>query len=154
MSLLLFQQMSNLFGTANLWVSVMPVFFTYLFYSSFDGSNPEGRVTDTTVITIIIQKNQLFDLITACDFVPAVHEIQIVMAITSCTCWSRPFRHVRNANRFDSSGVVPLTESQQCRSRSQSCREIGWLHSKTNRSSFSNLRTSFSLDNELMISKN
>ena len=53
MSMLL-QQMPNILGTANLLYSLTPVVFTYLFYSLFDNSNPEGRVTDTTVIISIL----------------------------------------------------------------------------------------------------
>lgn len=51
---MLFQQIPHLLGTANLWASLTPVVFTYLFYNMFDSSNPEGLVTDTTVITIIL----------------------------------------------------------------------------------------------------
>lgn len=61
---LLFQQMSHLLGTANLWASLTPVVLTYLFYSTFDSRNPEGRVTDTTVMTTIIHFfDKLVDLL-------------------------------------------------------------------------------------------
>lgn len=78
---LLFQQMSHLLGTANLWASLTPVVLTYLFYSTFDSSNPEGRVTDTTVMTTIINFfDKLVDLITVCDsplcFVFVIREVK------------------------------------------------------------------------------
>lgn len=90
---LLFQQMSHLLGTANLWASLTPVVLTYLFYSSFDSRNPEGRVTDTTVMTAIIHFfDKLVDLlITVCDsplcLVFVIREVKscfTVMAIVKC----------------------------------------------------------------------
>ncbi|XP_045036175.1 glucose dehydrogenase [FAD, quinone] isoform X1 [Daphnia magna] len=41
---------SQLFGNLSLWASLPPFLLSYLFYSMFDKSDPEGLVTDTQVI--------------------------------------------------------------------------------------------------------
>ena len=38
-------------GTIRLWASLPPFILYYLFYNSFPRQNPEGLVSDTTVIT-------------------------------------------------------------------------------------------------------
>ena len=41
--------LSQMAGSLNMWASVPPFLLTYLYYSLFEDSNPEGYVTDTTV---------------------------------------------------------------------------------------------------------
>jgi hypothetical protein len=40
---------AQIFGNLSLWASLPAVVLYYLFYSSFEYDDPEGRVTDTKV---------------------------------------------------------------------------------------------------------
>lgn len=41
--------LTQIFGNLSLWASLPAFVLYYLFYSSFERDNPEGRVTDTKV---------------------------------------------------------------------------------------------------------
>ena len=50
---------AQIFGNLSLWASLPPFLVYYLFYSSFEYDDPEGRVTDTKVNIHIILIDQL-----------------------------------------------------------------------------------------------
>ncbi len=44
--------LSQIFGNLNLWASLPAALLYYLFVTSFEYDDPEGRITDTTVRAI------------------------------------------------------------------------------------------------------
>lgn len=42
--------LAQIFGNLSLWASLPAVLVYYLFYSSFEYDDPEGRVSDTKVL--------------------------------------------------------------------------------------------------------